>query len=175
MLEHKKYNLPAMSNEKIENGYEVLGLINLKRTWMYIPKDYPLPKKDGLDSYKVFTTRNYGSGEIGECPASPVVAGPNQLCTETFIQIGSFKTKAEAENLLKYIKTKFFRALVAIVKQDQNASKSVYRYVPLQDFTNNSDIHWNLNVSQIDEELAKKYKLDKADIEYIQTNIQEMD
>lgn len=175
MLEYKKYNLPSMSKEKIENGYEVLGLINLKRTWMFIPKDYPLPKRDGLDSYKVFITRNYGSGEIGECPASPVVAGPNQLCTETFIQIGSFQTRNEAENLLKYIKTKFFRALVAIVKQDQNASKSVYRYVPLQNFTGSSDIHWNLSISQIDEELAKKYKLDDADVEYIQTNIQEME
>lgn len=174
MVEYKKYGLPPMSETKIKNGYEVLGLIKLKRTWLYIPSDYPLPKKDGLNSYKVFITRNYGAGDIGECPASPVVACPKQLCTETFIQIGNFETENEAQNLLKYIKSKFFRALVAIVKQDQNASKSVYRYVPIQDFTNNSDIDWSQSIQNIDSQLAKKYKLDDADIEYIQSNIQEM-
>lgn len=174
MTEYSKYNLPKLSEKKIENGYEVLGLVKLKRTWMYIPNDYPLPKKDGLSSYKVFITRNYGSGEIGECPANPIIAEPNQICTETFIQIGDFKTKTEAENLLKYIKTKFFRALVSIVKQDQGASKSIYRYVPLQDFTSNSDIHWDKPIDAINDDLIKKYNLDEEDENFIKENIQEM-
>ena len=174
MLDYKKYKLPKMSETPIKGGYEVLGLINLKRMWMYIPKDYPLPKKDGLLGYKVLITRNYGNGDIGECPAQPIVAKPGQLCTETFIQIGDFSTEMEARNLLKYIKTKFFRALVAIVKQDQNAAKSVYRYVPLQDFTNQSDIDWIKPVSDIDEQLFRKYQLDSDEISFIKDNIQEM-
>ena len=174
MLDPAKYNLPAFSETKIEDGYEVLGLIKLKRTWMYIPKDYPLPRTDGLESYKVFIARNYGAGDIGECPADPVVANPGQLCTETFIQIGAFKTREEADNLLKYIKTKFFRALVSIVKQDQNASKSVYRYVPIQIFSANSDIDWSQNISGIDHQLYQKYCLDESDINYIESNVEEM-
>ena len=174
MLDPAKYNLPAFSETKIEDGYEVLGLIKLKRTWMYIPKDYPLPRTNGLESYKVFIARNYGAGDIGECPADPVVANPRQLCTETFIQIGAFKTREEADNLLKYIKTKFFRALVSIVKQDQNASKSVYRYVPIQIFSANSDIDWSQNISGIDHQLYQKYCLDEGDINYIENNVEEM-
>jgi hypothetical protein len=44
-----------------------------------------------LHDYKIFMTRNYGCGEIGEVPATPVLATPGMLCTETFIQIGPFK------------------------------------------------------------------------------------
>lgn len=161
----KKYGLPPLSLEKIKNGYSIIGLDEAKRSIRYISKDYPLPQKNMLKSYKIFITRNYGCGEIGEVPATPVLATPGQLCTETFIQIGPFDTEEEMKNCYSYIKTKFFRAMVGIRKQDQGASRAVYRFVPLQDFSK----PWT------DEELYKKYKLNKEEIDFIESMIKPME
>ena len=100
---------------------------------------------------------------------------PVQACTETFVEIGGWNTISEAENALKYLKTKFFRCLVGIVKQTQDASQRVYKYVPLQDFTDKSDIDWSKSITEIDQQLYEKYKLNEADIEFIETNITSMD
>lgn len=72
-------------------------------------------------------------------------------------------------------KTKFFRALVGIKKQDQSASRSIYEYVPLQDFSPSSDIDWSKPVSDIDSQLYSKYGLSDEEIEFIEQNIQPMD
>ncbi|MBR1544537.1 MAG: Eco57I restriction-modification methylase domain-containing protein [Alphaproteobacteria bacterium] len=160
-----KYNLPPIYKEIISDGYKIYGLDRLKRTTRYIPKNYPLPQRNMLDKYKIFITRNYGCGEIGEVPATPVLATPGELCTETFIQIGPFDTKKEMENCYSYIRTKFFRALVGIRKQDQGATRSVYRFVPQQDFSE----EWS------DEKLYKKYQLDEKEITFIEENILPME
>lgn len=83
--------------------------------------------------------------------------------------------EAELENLYSYFKTKFFRALVGIKKQDQSASRSIYEYVPLQDFSSSSDIDWSKPVSDIDSQLYSKYDLSDEEIEFIEQNIQPMD
>ena len=160
-----KYGLPSISDTPIKNGYSILGLFELKRVTKYIPKDYPLPKKDGINKYKLFITNSYGCGEIGEGPATPVLATPGELCTETFLEIGAFDTRIEAENAMSYLKTKFFRCLVGIRKQTQHATKQVYHYVPLQDFSK----PWT------DEELYKKYKLTQEEINFIESTIRPMD
>ena len=137
----------------------------LKRVIKYIPQNYPLPKKDGLDKYKLFITNSYGCGEIGEGPATPVLATPGELCTETFLEIGTFDTSEEAENAMSYLKTKFFRCLVGIRKQTQHATKQVYHYVPMQDFSK----PWT------DEELYKKYNLSQEEIDFIESMIKPME
>lgn len=166
-----KYGLPKVSSTHISGGYKILGLKNLKRKYRYIPSDYPLPKKDMLHDYKVFITRNYGSGNLGDLPSKPVVAVPGELCTETFVQIGPFKTELEAQNVIKYIQTKFFRAMVGLRKQDQNASKAVYHFVPLQNFSESSDIDWDSVTEEIDEQLYKKYALSEDEIDFINSKI----
>ncbi len=166
-----KYGLPKVSNNYISGGYKILGLKKLKREYRYIPSDYPLPKTDMLHDYKVFITRNYGIGNLGDLPSKPVVAVPGELCTETFVQIGPFKTELEAQNVIKYIKTKFFRAMVGLRKQDQGASKAVYHFVPLQIFGKSSDIDWNSNTEEIDEQLYKKYNLSQDEIDFINSKI----
>lgn len=174
-LDTEKYNLPKMSKLPIPYGYKIFGLENLARTYRYIPQDYPLIKNFGINKYKIFVTRNYGCGAIGEGPATPVLATPGELCTETFLQIGPFETQIESENCLSYIKTKFFRCLVGIRKQDQSATKNVYRYVPLQDFTNKSDIDWSVAVEEIDKQLYKKYNLSQEEIDFIESMIKPME
>lgn len=160
-----KYGLPSISDTPIKNGYSILGLFELKRVIKYIPNDYPLPKKDGLNKYKLFITNSYGCGEIGEGPATPVLATPGELCTETFLEVGTFDSRIEAENAMSYLKTKFFRCLVGIRKQTQHATKQVYHYVPIQDFSK----PW------ADEELYAKYNLSQEEINFIETMIKPME
>ena len=167
MVNARKYGLPSFSNEPLKNGYKVLGLLeNKRRGWKYIPRNYPIPKKNhSLNKYKVFIAEAYGCGEIGEIPSTPVLSTPGQLCTETFLEIGPFDSKLQASNVIKYISTKFFRALVGIQKQTQHTTAKVYRFVPLQDFSKT----WT------DEELYKKYNLSKNEIDFIETMIKPME
>lgn len=153
-----KYNLPNIRTEKFDNCLTIIGLNEkMQRTYRYINKDYPLPKTEMLYKYKIFIARNYGTGTIGEKPSAPIIAEPGTLCTETFVQIGPFDTRTEAENCLAYMQTKLFRLLVGIRKQDQGAGKEVYHYVPMQDF----------NFAVTDKQLYKKYKLNDDEIHYI--------
>ena len=176
MLSASKFGLPEFSLNKIDGGYEIFGLgEKLRRMWKYIPKNYPLPKKSPcLNKYKVFVAEAYGSGLFGETFSDPILAEPNQLCTETFLEIGPFDTKEEAANVIKYIKTKFFRALVGIQKQTQHTTQKVYRFIPIQNFKNNSDLDWSLSIENLDKALYSKYKLSNDEIDFIETNVQRM-
>ena len=159
-----KFGLPPIYDNPIQDGYSIYGLVSLKRIKKYIPNNYPLPKLGCIEKYKLFITKAYGSGEIGETPADPIIALPRELCTETFLEIGGFNTFEEAKNALIYLKTKFFRCLVGIRKQTQNSSMKDYHYVPMQDFSK----PWT------DEELYKKYDLTQEEIDFIESMIKPM-
>ena len=171
MLSTSKFRLPEFLNNEIKGGFKILGLDKkMKRTWKYLPKEYPIPKiSQCLYKYKVFIAQNYGCGSIGE-----EISTPGELCTETFLEIGPFETKLEAENVIKYIKTKFFGTLVGIQKQTQSAVRKVYKYVPLLDFNNNSNINWKKDIKYLDNQLFEKFRLNKDEIEFIKKNILEM-
>ena len=177
MRNASKYELPEFDNEPTKGCYKILGLIDgHNRGWKYLPKDYPIPRRDlGLNKYKVFIAEAYGCGEMGEQMSTPVLSTPGELCTETFLQIGPFDTKEEARNMISYIKTKFFRALVGIKKQTQHTTQKVYQYVPLQDFTSKSDIDWSKSIPEIDKQLYKKYDLSNEEIDFIERNVKEME
>ena len=132
----KKHGLPKMYDSPEGMKYAILGLDDANhRVYKYVSEDFPIPKTSLLNDWKIFITRNYGNGVPGELPATPVIAGPGVMCTETFLQIGPFKSEEEAMNCMSYMKTKFFRILVAARKQDQSAYRDVYGYVPLLDFS----------------------------------------
>lgn len=94
--------------------------------------------------------------------------------TQTFISIGSFDTKIEAENCLKYIESKFTRCLLGTLKVTQNNPRDTQANIPIQNFTNNSDINWNNSINDIDIQLYKKYNLSNEEIEFIEKNIKQM-
>ena len=177
MINPSKFGLPQFSDIPIENGFRILGLgQKQKRMWKYIPNNYPIPKQnESLHAYKVFIAEAYGCGAIGEVPSTPVLSTPGELCTETFLQIGPFKSKIEAQNVIRYIRTKFFRCLVGIQKQTQHTTSKVYRFVPMQDFTDSSDIDWSKPITEIDQQLYRKYKLTEEEISFIETMIKPMD
>ena len=175
-----KYGLPDVSDTPIAGGYEIVGLVGSKRTWKYVPADYPFPKNDGLGKWKIFEPNAYGCGAIGETPGTPILGTPIlgtpiQACTETFLEIGTWDTKEETEAALKYLKSKFFRCMVGIIKQTQHTSVETYRLVPMQNFTPTSDIDWSQDISDIDKQLYEKYELSDEDIKFIEDNIQEME
>ncbi|MDE5727126.1 MAG: Eco57I restriction-modification methylase domain-containing protein [Duncaniella sp.] len=170
-----KYNLPKVSNTHIQSGIKIHGLdTKQNRVIRYVEKAYPLPASNGLWKYKIFVPRNYGIGLIGEAPSNPILASPGEACTETFIQIGPFNTHCERDNCDKYMKTKFFRCIVSMRKSDQGAGKNVYNFVPMQDFTEDSDIDWGKSVAEIDAQLYAKYNLSDEEITFIESMIKPM-
>lgn len=172
----QKYNLPPMSNEFIEDGLTIWGLdATQKRAKKYVQRDYPIPKQEYIGGYKLFVSRNQGTGVLGEEFSAPIFASPNECCTETFVVIGLFTDKQEMMNCWKYICTKFFRAMVGIRKNDQGAGRAIYKFVPLQNFTDKSDIVWSKSISEIDQQLYKKYNLTNEEISFIESMIKPME
>ena len=169
--------IPAIFHEeRPDDGREyiqILGRVNNKRIYKYIRKDY-VKDVDNLDYYKVYVAQANGSGEFGEAMSEPVVEGPGVGSTETFLSIGKFETIEEAKAVKKYIKTKFARALLSVLKVTQNGNKPVWRMIPIQDFTDKSDINWSAPIKTIDQQLHKKYNLSDEEINFIETHVKEM-
>ena len=78
-------------------------------------------------------------------------------------------------NTKKYVYSKFLRAMLGVLKRTQALSPDKWKYVPLQDFTSNSDIDWKDTISGIDKQLYKKYGLSKDEIDFIENNVKEME
>ncbi|MDD3187848.1 MAG: Eco57I restriction-modification methylase domain-containing protein, partial [Bacilli bacterium] len=159
---------------KEEEIIELIGLLKNTRVIKYVDKEEIKVGLDTIDKYKIFVPKAYGCGAIGEVIPTPILGTPIQICTETFLRYGCFDKKEDAESALKYLKTKFFRCLVGINKLTQDSPNRVYKNVPIQDFTNNSNIDWTKSITEIDKQLYEKYKLNEAEIEFIETRIKEM-
>lgn len=64
--------------------------------------------------------------------------------------------------------------MVTLVKSSQNTTQIVYRFVPIQDFTEKSDIDWTKSIDEIDEQLFNKYNLTKEERNHIKSSIKDM-
>lgn len=156
------------------NFIRILGRTGNKRVYKFIRSDYVNEVKN-LYKYKVFVAQANGSGGLGETMSEPQVEGPSVGATETFISIGWFESELEAIAAAKYVKTKFARALLSILKVTQNGNKPVWRMIPMQDFSSKSDIDWSRSIHEIDLQLYKKYGLTKKEIEFIELHVKEME
>lgn len=158
-----------------DSQIKVIGLINNKRLFRYVDKKYINLDHENLYKYKVLVPKSNGSGALGEVLSTPLIGEPLIGYTRSFIGIGAFPTKEEADNAMKYIKTKFARTMLGVLKvtQDNNADK--WRLVPMQDFTSNSDIDWSKSIPEIDQQLYKKYNLSDNEINFIETKVQAME
>ncbi len=174
-------NLFLEKKPKNDDKYvRILGVLEGERVYRWFRRDL-LASVKTLEKYKVFISKADGAaGQIGlPIPARicgrPCVEGPGVGATETFISIGCVDTKREAEAIAKYVRTKFARAMLGILKVTQNCASHTWRKVPLQDFTSKSDIDWSGTVEEIDKQLYKKYKLTKAEIKFIETHVKAME
>jgi len=141
------------------NGWQREGL-------GYIEKSNVLKNNEWIKDYKILITKAYGAGETypHQILNMPILAEPNSCCTETYLVIGPFSTKKRTENAISYVESKFFRFLVLLIKNTQNAMKKVYTFVPMQNF----DEPWT------DEKLYKKYGLNEEEIAFIDSMIRPM-
>lgn len=151
----------------------IYGKLKGKRVYRWIRRDY-IKENTNLEKYKAMVPNANGSGALGEVLSTPLIGTPLIGYTETFISIGEVNTQVEAEAILKYVKSKFARAMLGILKVTQHNSKPVWRLVPLQDFTSASDIDWSQSIHDIDQQLYAKYDLSKEEIEFIETHVKEM-
>lgn len=152
---------------------QIVGRTNNTRVRKWIKRRY-VNNVPNLNAYKLLMSKANGTGAFGETLTSPFVVEPDVGSTESFISIGSFSSREEAGNTSKYINCKFVRALLGVAKATQDITPSTWRYVPLQDFTSSSDIDWSRSVEDIDHQLYRKYGLDDAEIEFIESHVKEM-
>lgn len=179
--------LPYAFEDQVKNTndyYRLFGLINNERGWKYVLKKYMTPRypnNNNIDKYKVFISEADGAaGQVGNpIPARIIgkseIGKPGDSCTSSFISAGAFNSEIEAVNCAKYLKTKFLRCLVGILKITQHNPPSVWAYVPVQDFTSSSDIDWSKPIEAIDRQLYEKYKLDLFEQSFIEEMIQSME
>lgn len=152
----------------------MIGRSEGRRELKWIKKDYVLPV-DSLYSYKVLVPEANGTGAIGEILSTPIIGTPIIGHTDTFLSVGNFNNKEDADNCLKYIKTKFARTMLGTLKATQHNPKDTWANVPLQDFTSSSDIDWSKSIADIDRQLYKKYGLTAEEISFIERMIKPMD
>lgn len=165
----------VFSDEKpADNGYAlVVGRENDTRIAKWIKKEY-LKLPDNFESYKIAFPVANGSGKFGECLSDPFVCGPYCAQNTTFLCAGNFYTLFEAQSCLKYVKTKFARCMLGIFKVTQHTTREAWRAVPLQNFTQQSDVNWDLSIPELDAALYQKYNLTQDEIDFIESNVSAM-
>ncbi|MCX7883703.1 MAG: Eco57I restriction-modification methylase domain-containing protein [Caloramator sp.] len=123
--------------------------------------------KELIDAIKIFVP--YASPGADDYPhlvlSKPIVAGMNEVCTETYLVIGPFNNELVAKNVAKYMSTKFFRFMLLLLKSAQHITQKVYAYVPQQDFAK----VWT------DDVLYKKYGITEDEIAFINTLVKDVD
>lgn len=115
-----------------------------------------------IPKYKIFFSKAYSTDAIHY--PEPILAKPNEICTATFLSIGSFTSESEQANCYSYMQTKFFKFLLLLIRGSMNVSQESFALVPLQDFSQ----AWS------DELLYKKYGLSDSEIAYIESRIKGM-
>ncbi len=140
-----------------------------------------IPKNRSVISlHKVYLSKAFNGGDAfpHQIIGKPFYGEPNSVCSQTYLVIGYNQKivldKLICENIVSYMFTKFFRYMVYIKKKTQDNPSSVFQFVPLQDFTSESDIDWNQEVEDIDRQLYCKYGLDAAEIDFIERMIKPM-
>lgn len=133
----------------------------------YININQVIKNKDLVDKIKVIVSKASPGGD--EYPhqilTMPIIAGPHSACSETYLIISATDNMKQANNLISYISTRFFRFMISLIKNTQNISKSVYAFVPIQ----------NLDESWTDEKLYIKYDLTEEEIKFIESMVKPMD
>ena len=129
--------------------------------------------KETIDKYKVMISKTSAehAGEPGKdgrfrvIPTSMRVLRPNEICTHSYFVVGSYDDEKTAYNLKKYLETKFVRFLMLLCVSGYGLSKTVFQFVPMQDFNQVWD----------DNKLFEKYGLTDDEIEFINSMIKDFE
>ena len=133
----------------------------------YVNENQAETNRDFINKYKVIVP--YASPGGDEYPhqvlSRPIISIPKTCCTETYLVIGPFKDKNTCENVVSYMKSKFFRFLILLIKNTQHVTKKTYSFIPDQDFSKS----WN------DKSLYKKYDISDNEIKFIESLVRPLE
>lgn len=152
--------------------------IGKSKTRGYIERENIKSHQEWIDKWKVYVPRANNIGtELNDDNLNSFVGEPNSICTEAYIAVGACMDMdaVAATNLCKYLTSKFVRFLHKQAKASQDASSKTYRFIPLQDFGEESDIDWYEPIDNIDEQLFDKYNLSQEEREHIKNSIKDME
>lgn len=145
-------------------GFVEKSLIDIHEEWIGIWKVY-------------FPYANNIGTELNDDNQNTFVGEPQTICTETFLLVGIDLNldRDSATNLSNYMRTRFARFLHSLAKTSQHGTAKTYIFIPVQDFTPQSDIDWTQSIPNIDRQLYKKYGLDEKEIAFIEEKVKAME
>lgn len=123
-----------------------------------------------IDAWKIYIGRAApGTGNRDTYPhrilSTPFIGEPGSICSETYLCIGPFDTKSQAENALSYLTCRLTRLLILLHKPSQDTTRKVYTFVPKQDWSR----LWT------DANLYAKYGITQTEIDFIEKVVRPMD
>ena len=163
--------------QSCDNLNEPIICIGKNKCIGYIEKKHVKTHEDWIDKWKVYVPRANNLGtELNDDNLNSFVGEPNSICTESYIVVGAgtINDKNSAINVSKYLTTKFVRFMHKQAKASQDASSKTYRFIPIEDFTSESDIDWSKSINEIDEQLFDKYGLSMEERKHIKSSIKDM-
>lgn len=165
-------------SQKFENCISLYSSAGMS----YIPAKEVDGSNQYLQTYKIMISKvtSEHAGEPDKNGMFKILSrteliNPTEVCTDSYLVIGSFKKKEDAVSLLKYLKSKFSRFLLLQAVTSINLSKDKFDFIPHQNFTANSDIDWSKSIPEIDKQLYVKYGLTKEEIGFVESMIKPME
>lgn len=138
----------------------------------FVPRNDIKANNDTVSKWKVVLSKASAehAGQVDKDGRRKILSrtqilSPDFICSESYLLLSAFETKEEAENMLTYVKTRFFRYLLSTILLTQNISKDKFQFVPLQDFSH----PWT------DAMLYDKYGLTDDEIAFIESMIRPME
>lgn len=167
------FGLPTHVRGEVKPSSKDDCLLHASTGTSYIPRNTITTGTNYIDKYKVLLGQASAehAGEPGKdgrfrvLTSSMKVIGPSEVCTHSYILLGTYSERNQAENLVSYLRTCFVRFLLLQALTSIHISRQTFYFVPLQDFSK----PWT------DEELYKKYNLTDDEIAFIESMIRPMD
>lgn len=136
----------------------------------YYPRADVGSNRDLVDCWKIYIGRAApGTGNKDTYPhkilSTPFVGEPGSISTETYLCIGPFDTKAEAQSALSYLSCRMTRLLILLHKPSQDTTRRVYTFVPTQEWSQ----QWT------DELLFEKYGITEEEQAFIDRVVRPME
>lgn len=144
----------------------------------YTSMDEITQNKQLVNKWKLITGKVTPGGALNSINSiinKPKILSPSEICSITYLVLDTFNSQQEAINAEKYIKTQFARFLITPTLSGMNMTSRNFIFVPVQDYTENSDIDWSQSIENIDEQLFNKYGLTESEREYIKSKIKPME
>ena len=172
----EKYPKLHLSSAPFDGAIKVFGVKGrkggAKRVSGYITSHSITDKYKAVEQYKLFFTTTYSSDAM--IPPAHIQAMPGEICTETFLLIGPFASEYEMKCCSSYMETTFFRFILSLGHGTMQVNKNVFSLLPMQDFSEKSDIKWTLSTNEIDRQLYRKYGLTPQEIAFIEEKVKPM-